>query len=221
MRVVAIVVAAGRGARLGYEIPKAYVRVAGRTLLGHAVAALAQSERIDAVLPVLPAGQPLPDDANTPKSLPAVVGGARRQDSVAAGLAALPPATEWVAVHDAARALVRPDAVTRVIEAAEKHGAALLALPLRDTLKRVRGTQVVGTPPREDYWVAQTPQVFRVGALRNAIENAGRRAATDCSELVEATGVPVHVVRGDPTNWKITYDEDVHAAEQVLAERGR
>jgi 2-C-methyl-D-erythritol 4-phosphate cytidylyltransferase len=221
MRVAAIVVAAGRGERLGHALPKAFVPLRGRTLLGHAVAALAASDRVDAVLPVLPRGMDAPRDAAHVKLLPAVAGGERRQDSVAAGLAALPDTVEWVAVHDAARALVRTAAVTRVIDAAIRHGAALLAVPARDTVKRVRAGVVVETPPREECWAAQTPQVFRAAVLREALEKARaeRCTATDCAQLVEALGVRVHVVPGDPDNWKITDAEDLAAAERALEGR--
>jgi 2-C-methyl-D-erythritol 4-phosphate cytidylyltransferase len=221
MRVVAIVVAAGRGERLGHALPKAFVPLCGRSLLGHAVVALAASERVDAVLPVLPDGMQPPADAAHPKLLRAVIGGARRQDSVAAGLAALPPSVAYVAVHDAARALVHPDAVTRVIEAGMRHGAALLAVPARDTIKRVRDGVVVETPPREECWAAQTPQVFRAGLLREALEKASAegRTGTDCAQLVEAIGARVHVVPGDSDNWKITEPADLAAAARVLAMR--
>ncbi len=221
MRVAAIVVAAGRGKRLGHALPKAFVPLCGRTLLGHAVAALTACERVDAVVPVLPAGIALPEDARGPKTRPAVVGGERRQDSVAAGLAALPADFDAVAVHDAARALIRPAAVTRVIEAAEIGGAALLALPLRDTIKRVREGVVVETPPREECWSAQTPQVFRRELLREALEKARTegRTGTDCAQLVEALGVRVRVVEGDADNWKITHPEDLDVAARILEGR--
>ena len=221
MRVAAILVAAGRGERLGHPLPKAFVPLRGRTLLGHAVAALAASDRVDAVLPVLPAGMAAPGDAAHAKLLPAVPGGARRQDSVAAGLAALPPSVEFVAVHDAARALVRPDAISRVIDAAIRHGAALLAVPARDTIKRVRGGVIVETPPRDECFAAQTPQVFRASLLREAIDKARAdgRTATDCAQLVEALGVRVHVVPGDPDNVKITDPDDLAAAERALEGR--
>jgi 2-C-methyl-D-erythritol 4-phosphate cytidylyltransferase len=222
MRVAAIVVAAGRGERLGHALPKAFVPLRGRTLIGHSVAALAASERVDAIQPVLPAGLELPPDARLAKVLAPVAGGARRQDSVAAGLAALPPEVEWVAVHDAARPLVRPSAVSRVIEAAQHHGAALLAAPVRDTLKRVRAGAVVETIPRDECWAAQTPQVFRAEWLRASLEKARAegRTGTDCAQLVEALGVRVYVVEGDPDNWKITHREDLAAAERVLEARG-
>ncbi|MEM7413039.1 MAG: 2-C-methyl-D-erythritol 4-phosphate cytidylyltransferase [Myxococcota bacterium] len=221
MRVVAIVVAGGQGTRVGGERPKALLEVAGRTLLGHAVAALAEASRVDGVLPVLPAGTELPADAATAKSLPPVPGGTERQDSVAAGVNALPDTAEWVAVHDAARALVRPAAIDRVVEAAQSHGAALLAVPVADTLKRVEGTRVVESPPRESFWAAQTPQVFRVELLREALDKARAegRQGTDCAQLVAALGVPVEIVEGDRDNWKITYPEDLEAAGRILGER--
>ena len=105
-----------------------------------------------------------------------------------------------MAVHDAARALVRTAAVTRVIDAAIRHGAALLAVPARDTMKRVRAGVVVETPPRDECWAAQTPQVFRAALLREALEKARAegRTGTDCAQLVEALGVRVHVVPGRP-----------------------
>jgi 2-C-methyl-D-erythritol 4-phosphate cytidylyltransferase len=126
-----------------------------------------------------------------------------------------------VAVHDAARALVRPADVTRAVDAALRHGAALLAVPARDTIKRVREGVVVDTPPRDECWAAQTPQVFRVGLLREALEKADAegRTGTDCAQLVEALGARVHVVTGDPDNWKITAPADLAAAERVLEAR--
>ena len=221
MRVVAIVVAGGLGKRVAGGRPKAFLELEGRSLLGHAMTALAAAARVDGVLPVLPAGECLPADADTPKNLPAVAGGAERQDSVAAGVGALPASAEWVAVHDAARALVRPEAVDRVVVGAEETGAALLAVPVADTLKRVEGGCVVDSPPRSDFWAAQTPQVFRVELLREALDKARAEArqGTDCAQLVEALGVPVRIVEGDRDNWKITYPEDLDAARRVLEAR--
>jgi len=219
MRVAAIVVAAGRGERLGQNRPKAYIELAGRSLLARAVDALAGSRHVDAILPVLPAGLSVPEDAVSVKLLPAVVGGDERKDSVAAGLAALSSDVEWVAVHDAARPLVRPEAIDRVIEAAMKHEAALLALPIPDTLKRVEGGRVTGTAAREEYYAAQTPQVFRASLLRKAVAESRDRAGTDCAQLVEAIGVDVHVVDGDRENLKITYPEDLRLAAFFLTDR--
>jgi 2-C-methyl-D-erythritol 4-phosphate cytidylyltransferase len=140
-----------------------------------------------------------------------------------AGLAALPPDVEWVAVHDAARPLVRAADVTRVVAAARRHGAALLAVPVRDTLKRVSGGRVAETLPRAACWAAQTPQVFRVELLREALAKAEAEGfqGTDDAQLVERLGVPVEVVEGDPSNLKITWPEDVELAEALLARRSR
>ena len=150
-----------------------------------------------------------------------VAGGAERQDSVRAGLAALPAATTLVAVHDAARCLVTPEAVAGVIRCARQHGAALLAQPMRDTVKRVRGGQVRETPERSECWAAQTPQAFRVELLREAIEKACADGflGTDDAQLVERLGVPVHVVEGDPSNLKITLPLDLAVAELWLRQR--
>jgi len=226
MSVAALVLAAGRGERLGADRPKAYVRVAGRAIVVHALDALARSQAVDLVIPVVgPDDRPAWDELTQQlgaisKLAEPVVGGAERQDSMAAGLAALPPEVSHVAVHDAARPLVRPADVDRVVCAAKRSGAAILAVPVRDTVKRVRGGRVVETPPRTECFAAQTPQVFEVGILREALAKAALdgRVGTDDAEIVEALGVAVHVVVGDPGNLKVTHAEDLLLAERLLAE---
>jgi 2-C-methyl-D-erythritol 4-phosphate cytidylyltransferase len=226
MRVVALLLGAGRGERLGGGLPKAFVPLAGRPLVLHALEALERAAALDAVIPVLPAGElarfrELVAAGPHPKLVAPVAGGRERQDSVRAGLAALPPGAEWVAVHDAARALVRPEAIERVVEAARRRGAALLAIPVRDTIKRVVEGRVVETPPRAACWAAQTPQVFRVEILREALAKADAEGfvATDDAELVERLGVAVTVVEGDRDNLKLTDPEDLALAERILAAR--
>jgi 2-C-methyl-D-erythritol 4-phosphate cytidylyltransferase len=227
MRVVALLLGAGRGERLGQRLPKAFVPLAGRPLWLHALDALERAAGLDRVIPVVPADE-LGRFAELaaalgprPKLAAPVAGGRERQDSVRAGLAALPPGAEWVAVHDAARALVRPEAVDRVIEAARRSGAALLATPVRDTIKRVAAGRVVETPPRAACWAAQTPQVFRVEILREALAKADAEGfvGTDDAELVERLGVAVTVVEGDRDNLKLTHPEDLALAERILAAR--
>jgi 2-C-methyl-D-erythritol 4-phosphate cytidylyltransferase len=156
-----------------------------------------------------------------PRLAAAVAGGAERQDSVRAGLRALPGDVSFVAVHDAARPLVRAADVARVVAAAREHGAALLAVRVRDTLKRVRGGRVVETPPRDECWAAQTPQVFRRDWLEEALAKAEADGflGTDDAQLVERLGLPVRVVEGDPANLKITFPEDLALAEARLRER--
>jgi 2-C-methyl-D-erythritol 4-phosphate cytidylyltransferase len=228
MSVVALLLAAGRGERLGHELPKAFVPLAGRPLLLHALHALCAAPEIDRVIPVVAAAarprfRALRAELGAlPKLAEAVVGGAERQDSVRAGVAALPRETSLVAVHDAARALLRPEAVSRVVAAARREGAAILATPVRDTIKRVEGNRIVETPSRAGCWAAQTPQVFRAVLLREALAKAAAEGfrGTDDAELVERLGVTVRVVEGDPDNLKITDREDLAAAERQLERRG-
>lgn len=228
MATAALVLAAGRGVRLGADVPKAFVALGGSTLLERSIRALAASPAVDRVLPVLPPGG-APGWAGVcdalgdlPGLLEPVPGGEERQDSVRAGLDALAADVGLVAVHDAARALVRPEDVTRVVEAARRGGAALLALPARDTIKRVRDGRVLETPPREECWTAQTPQVFRTELLRQALEKAEAEGflGTDDAQLVERLGVAVEVVEGSPDNVKVTGPEDLPVAERLLAARG-
>ena len=233
MTVAALVVGAGRGERYRAslpaaperELPKALLLLGGRPLLVHAAEALAAAPEISLVIPVVPAGLLselsglAPGLARVPKLGPAVAGGAERQDSVRLGLDALPKAVRLVAVHDAARPLVRSEDVSRVVRAAEEFGAAILATPASDTWKRVRDGRIVETPPRGECFAAQTPQVFRVDWLREALAKAEAEGlqATDDAALVERLGLAVHVVSGPATNLKITTAADLVLAEALLA----
>ncbi len=224
---VALLLAAGKGERFGHPLPKAFVPVAGRPLILHALEALAAAPELDRIVPVA-AGKELPrlrallaEAGPHPKLAEAVAGGAERQDSVRAGMEALPADTELVAVHDAARCLVRPEAVSRAVAAARREGAAILAVPARDTIKRVLGARIIETPSRAECWTAQTPQVFRVELLREGLAKAAADGylGTDDAELVERLGVAVHVVPGDSDNFKLTHPEDLARAERILRER--
>jgi 2-C-methyl-D-erythritol 4-phosphate cytidylyltransferase len=228
MRVAALVLAAGRGERLGASVPKAFLPLAGRPLVVRAIEALAAWPEVERIVPVVPAADVARFAALAPllrgvdRLAPASGGGAERQDSMRAGLAALPDGIELVAVHDAARPLVRPDDVGRVIAAAARTGAALLAVPVRDTLKRVEGGRVRETLSRSECWAAQTPQVFRVDLLREALAKAEADGflGTDDSQLVERLGAPVEVVEGDARNLKITWPEDLALAEAICRAQG-
>jgi 2-C-methyl-D-erythritol 4-phosphate cytidylyltransferase len=228
MSVAALVLAAGRGKRLGGAIPKAFVSIGGRPLVVHACEALAASGVVDRLVPVvaesdLAAMHALRAEFETLRGAAApVVGGAERQDSVAAGLAALPEDVELVAVHDAARPFVSALAVRRVVQAARESGAALLAVSVSDTIKRVEAGRVVETPDRACLFAAQTPQVFRVELLREALDRARAEAfvGTDDAQLVERLGVSVRIVAGEPSNVKVTHPRDLADAERWLAERG-
>lgn len=216
----AILLCAGRGERLAAGVPKAFVPLAGRPLFAWSFEALQRCADVDAIVvvgPVAIARELFAAAGLSPAKLVGFVeGGAERQHSVARGLAALPPEVALVAVHDAARALLTPACAARVIAAAREHGAAIAATPLADTLKRVEGGRITGTPSREGLWQAQTPQVFRRDWLE-AAHAAASATATDDAALVEALGHPVRVAEGDPLNFKVTTPADLALAERWLA----
>jgi 2-C-methyl-D-erythritol 4-phosphate cytidylyltransferase len=146
-----------------------------------------------------------------------VVGGAERADSVMNALARVEPDVQYVAVHDAARPCLADEWITRAFEAAERSGAAILAMPVSATLKRVRSDQTIEeTVSREKLWEAQTPQVFRRELLLEAYAKRGNFNATDEAQLVERIGHAVTVVNGSPLNLKITTQDDLRLAEQAL-----
>ena len=224
MQTAALVLGAGRGERLGHSLPKAFVPLAGRTLLERSLEVFCTHPRIDGVFPVIPKAEFARyaelgiEDAVLQ---PPVAGGAERQDSVRCGLEALGEGFDFVLVHDAARCLVTPAEIDAVWEAAVAHGAALLARPARDTIKRVRDGAVVETPPRAECFAAQTPQAFRVSLLREAFAKADAegRLGTDDAELVEALGARVVVALGSAENLKITEAHDLPLAEALLRAR--
>ena len=145
-----------------------------------------------------------------------VEGGAERSDSVARALAKGKPEADFIAVHDAARPCLCDEWIDSVFAAAEKSGAAILAVPVAGTLKRSDGKRVLETLSRSDVWEAQTPQVFRRELLLEAYEKRGNEPATDDSQLVERLGKPVTVVLGSRINLKITTREDLRLAEASL-----
>jgi 2-C-methyl-D-erythritol 4-phosphate cytidylyltransferase len=207
----AIVVAAGRGDRFG--APKQFLELAGTRLVDRAVVAC--TEVCDAVVVVLPADV----EWDGPAVHAAVRGGATRSDSVRAGLAALPPSVDVVVVHDAARPLASRAIFDAVIGAIRSGAdAAVPALPVADTLKRVDGGRVTETVTRDDLVAVQTPQAFGADALRAA--HASRADATDDAALVEQRGGCVVVVPGAVENFKITAPSDLELAAAVLAAPG-
>jgi 2-C-methyl-D-erythritol 4-phosphate cytidylyltransferase len=220
--VAALVLGAGRGERLGQALPKAFVPIAGRTLIEHSIRALAESGSIDLIVPVLAAGERTRWKALGLESIQGltepVEGGAERQDSMQAGLEALPEEIEFVAVHDAARCLVAGEDIRAVVSAARQTGAAILGERVRDTIKRVVDGLIVETPARDEFWAAQTPQVIRRDWLSEAILAAGRtgRLGTDDAQLIEWSGHPVRMVEARFPNPKITRPEDLVLAERML-----
>ena len=211
---VVIIPAAGRGQRMGRDIPKQYLPVDGQPLLAHTLRAIHACERVSGLLVAIH-----PDDRQRfdaiassvgPKLRPAVIGGTQRVDSVQQALNALEVADDIVLVHDAVRPWVSTDLVTNIVEAALRHGAAIAAVPATDTVKQVEDGIVIGTPDRRQLWNAQTPQGFRRSLLEEAFARRDpSQPATDESSLVEACGHRVHIVHGDPTNVKVTTPQDL------------
>jgi 2-C-methyl-D-erythritol 4-phosphate cytidylyltransferase len=224
-RVAALVLGAGRGERLGHALPKAFVPLAGRTLIEISIGTLAEAGVFECIVPVIAAADLDRFDALGLAGIQGlsapVVGGDERQDSARAGLASLSEEIEYVAVHDAARCLVSVEDVRAVVSGARECGAAILAERVRDTIKRVAQGRILETPPREECWAAQTPQVSRRDWLVEAVESATRsgRQATDDAQLLEWTGRSVRVVEAGSPNPKITRLEDLMLAEAMLAKR--
>lgn len=219
----AIIVAAGAGTRLGTETPKQLLPLAGKTVLARSLDAFEAAESIDAVVVVAPEHEAdrycrneVPSGVR--KVTAVVGGGAERQDSVSAGLAAVPDGTRVVAVHDAVRPLIRPEDIDAVVRAAEESGAAVLGTPVTDTVKRVENGRAVATLDRSTMWTVQTPQAFHLDLLSEAHRRARDEGvtATDDTALVEQLGRPVTVVAGRRDNIKITLPEDLRIAERIL-----
>ena len=220
---VAILVAAGRGERMGQERPKAFLELGGEPLLLRAARAFDAAPSVASLIAVVP--DALTSVARTllaplGKLGAVVAGGERRQDSVLAGLAQVPEGFEGVVlVHDAARPLVEVELVEAVTRRAFATGAALPVLPLVDTVKRVRGGRVVETLDRSELGGAQTPQGFRMALLREALEAATRAGLelTDEAMAVERLGHAVDAVPGSKRNRKLTTPDDLAWAEGVVA----
>lgn len=221
MRVAAIVAAAGRGARVGGEVPKQFRRLGRRTVLEHAVLPFVRSARVGEVIVVVPPDAPAAAAAALRALDPGVriaAGGRRRQDSVAAGLSLVSSAADVVLVHDGARPFCPAGLIARTIEAAAACGAAVPVIEPADTVKDVRAEGealfVRATLPRARARLAQTPQAFRREVLAAAVA-LGRSGvdATDEASLAERAGHPVRAVAGDPGNIKITTAEDLAGAD--------
>jgi 2-C-methyl-D-erythritol 4-phosphate cytidylyltransferase len=228
VRLFALVPCAGVGERSGAEGPKQYASLAGRSLVSHTLAALAAVRRLSATLVVLS-----PHDTQFERHVPAFngwvarVGGVSRAQTVSNGLAELARRgagpRDWVLVHDAARCLLRPEWVDALIDACVADAVGgLLALPVADTLKAegdgVLAGRVRATVERRGRWQAQTPQMFRLQALRDALLAAGTDV-TDEASAMEAQGHAPRLVTGALENFKVTYPADFDLAERLLRTR--
>lgn len=224
MRTTAVIVAAGRGERLGEATPKQFLLCAGHPLAWHAVDRFCRSGEVDEVVVVLPQEEDLErhlgGSAAWPVPVRAVAGGARRQDSVAAGLAAI-QGDGLVLVHDAARPLVPTRVIRDVRRAAAVTGAAVPALPCADTIKEAADGRILSTLERGGLVRVQTPQGFRLELLRRAHAEAPATGpgAGDDAALVERLGAAVAVVDGAEENIKVTRPGDLELVEALVAAR--
>jgi 2-C-methyl-D-erythritol 4-phosphate cytidylyltransferase/2-C-methyl-D-erythritol 4-phosphate cytidylyltransferase/2-C-methyl-D-erythritol 2,4-cyclodiphosphate synthase len=225
----ALIPCAGMGSRAGTVQPKQYQQVAGQPMVMHTVQALAQVPQLVSGWVILS-----PDDGHVwaEQGWPAhfqrvACGGATRAQSVFNGLQAMLVAgldpQDWVLVHDAARCLVSPESVSRLIETCQGDAVGgLLALPLPDTLKSEEGGRVLATVPREHKWLAQTPQMFRLQALHDAlaaVAASGFAGITDEASAMERLGLQPRLVEGTAQNFKVTYSADFALAEAILGSR--
>jgi 2-C-methyl-D-erythritol 4-phosphate cytidylyltransferase len=222
-RLWGLIPCAGNGSRAGAQGPKQYQPVAGQPMVLHTLAAFAAVPRIAATQVVVTPGDTFFDGKDA-TVLVAACGGATRAQSVFNGLNALlsqgAMANDWVLVHDAARCLITPAQIDTLIDACVNDTVGgLLALKLPDTLKRESDGRVAETVDRADKWLAQTPQMFRIGALMAALQTAGD-AVTDESSAMEAMGQSPLLVPGSAQNFKVTYPQDFALAQAVLLARG-
>ncbi|MGI6359299.1 MAG: 2-C-methyl-D-erythritol 4-phosphate cytidylyltransferase [Bacillota bacterium] len=222
----ALIVAAGSSRRMGDLGDKIFLPILGRPLIVHTLAPFCRSSDVDEIVLVTAEEsvtklRQMVLTYRIEKVTAIVAGGSSRQESVARGLASLSPSCQMVAIHDGARPCLGDEQLQAVLQLARAKGAAILAVPVKDTIKRVRAGLAVETPERSELFLAQTPQAFR----RQWIEDAHQQAralgllATDDAALVTASGRAVAVAEGDYTNIKVTTPEDLLLAELFLSRR--
>jgi 2-C-methyl-D-erythritol 4-phosphate cytidylyltransferase len=222
----ALVPAAGFGARMGHELPKQYLPLAGQPMIAHALNTLCSTTEITMVFVVLAPKDTLFRTYDWSrfgdKLQPLFCGGDRRSDTVLNGLLAseLEP-DDWVLVHDAARpCLTQAHLAKLIVELRDDAVGGILAVPVSDTLKRADAhDRILRTESREQLWQAQTPQMFRAGLLTEALQQPSR--FTDEASAVEAMGLQPKLVLGEPANFKVTYPQDLLLAELLLTQQGK
>lgn len=220
-----LIVAGGKGTRMGRPLPKQYLPLAGRPVLEHTLTAFDRMDWVSRIVLVVPADDGdycrnhILSNLTLSKSLTLTTGGKSRQNSVQNGLREIDDPGGHVAIHDAVRPFVPLDATRRCFEAAKESDAAILAMPCVDTLKQTTEAKTITqTLSRQNIWLAQTPQIFKVDLIQKAHQAAfdGNVTATDDAQLVEQLGGPVTVVPGSHYNIKITTPEDLEFAENLI-----
>lgn len=220
--VVAVLLAAGAGQRFGAGTAKQFMLLAGRPMFVHSLQTLASSPDVETVVVVLPAERPqwVGEELTSPKIWSLAEGGPTRQASLEQALMDLPPYSETVLVHDAARPLLSPELLGTLLKALDASCDGVIpAIPLEDALKLVsEDGEVTSAMDRRGVWRAQTPQVFRRAALEDSVGRSSSvgHQSHDCSEMLTRAGYRVRVVRGDPFNIKVTTASDLRLAELIL-----
>ncbi len=224
----AIIVAAGTSVRFGGSLPKQFHEVAGKPLLAWTIEAFEKTNSIDQIVVVVAeefklfATKDVIDKSKFMKVSKVVIGGESRKVSVLNALSALPNSSEIVSIHDGVRPLILPIDIDRVIKAAKREKAAIIATQSRETVKQVAGDAVIRTLERDKIWLAQTPQAFEYNVIREAHEKFrgnDANAITDDSLLVEMMGINVKVIEPSGPNIKVTTPEDMAYVEAVLRMR--
>ncbi len=224
MSVCAIIAAAGRGERLGGPIPKQFLEIDNKPILVHTLEKFCQSELIDRIVIVVPKGwdlfveKKIVDDYKLTKIGHIIIGGTSRQESIYNALKVVDNSIETVVIHDAVRPLISLALLHEVIDKGRETGAAVLAVPVYESLKKVSNFQIEQTLTRDSTWLVQTPQVFKRDLIMNAYQQAFFNCinAADDSELIEYLGYPIRVVEGSRMNIKITTPEDLALAKVLL-----
>ncbi len=222
--VSAIIVAAGKGTRMGAQVDKLWLEVAGRPVIAHTWKKFNDAAMVDEIIVVVRDGMQahfaeLAGQCGFQKRFRLVAGGAERQDSVWNGLEALSPTTEIVAIQDAARPCTGPELIAATVAAARETGAAVAAQPVTDTIKETADGKVISrTVDRSKLWSVQTPQTFRVEVIRRAIASARQQGLmlTDDTAACELIGQPVRLVKGNSPNPKVTVPADLPFVESLL-----
>lgn len=223
-RTAAVIAAAGLSSRMG-GVNKLFAPVCGVPVIAHTLMAFERCASIDEIIVVTTSESIIPvgdicKEYGITKATHILCGGAERMDSVYAALLNVRPETEYVAIHDGARPLVRPELIAEVLECAYIHGASAPVVPIKDTIKVMDGTVIVTTADREKFGAVQTPQAFQLPLIKGALSKAvqdGVKLTDDCAAL-ERMGMKIQSVAGYGDNIKITTPEDLTAAEAFMSQ---
>lgn len=224
MKTITIIAAGGQGKRIEGKLPKQFLMLKDKPILAHTVDKFEQCELVDEIILVVPedylayCSQAIVDKYGFKKVRKVICGGEKRQDSVYLGLKACPDNTSIVVVHDGVRPLIPLDKIAESIKICQKKNAVVLAVPVKETVKRVEQDHIITTLDRSKLWLTQTPQTFEYKLILDAYQKAEEDdfVGTDDSVLVERLGYEVTVLEGDYKNIKITTAEDLMIAEKFL-----